>query len=66
LGPDGALHLRQRCLEPVPNLKGILDEIRQRPAIAKVNAYRERFTFKAEFDEEARRYMFPQNLQQVR
>jgi GSH-dependent disulfide-bond oxidoreductase len=48
-----------------PNLKRLLDEIGQRPAVARVNAFREKFTFKTEFDEEARRHMFPQNLQQV-
>jgi GSH-dependent disulfide-bond oxidoreductase len=41
-----------------PNLKRHLDTINARPAAARVNALRERFAFKAEMDDEARRHMF--------
>lgn len=45
----------------LPHLKRHLDEISARPAAARVEALRGRFTFKAEMDEEARRVMFPHN-----
>jgi GST-like protein len=43
-----------------PNLKRLHDEIAARPAAARVNAFREEQAkaFKAEMDDEARRYMF--------
>ena len=44
--------------EKFPNLKRWFDEINARPAVARVNALRERHAFKTETDEEARRYMF--------
>jgi len=43
-----------------PNVKRLLDEINERPAAQAVERLRSRFTFKAEMDEEARRFMFPQ------
>lgn len=42
-----------------PNLKRHFDEISARPAAARVEAIKERFTFKTEMDDEARRFMFP-------
>jgi GST-like protein len=42
-----------------PNLKRHFDEISARPAAARVDAIKERFTFKTEMDDEARRFMFP-------
>ncbi len=44
-----------------PNLKRLHDEISARPAAGRVNALREKYAFKAEMDDEARRHMFPQN-----
>jgi GSH-dependent disulfide-bond oxidoreductase len=42
-----------------PNLKRHFDEISARPAAARVEAIKERFTFKTEMEDEARRFMFP-------
>jgi GSH-dependent disulfide-bond oxidoreductase len=41
-----------------PNLKRLLDEINARPAAARAVALKDRFTFKAEMDDEARAHMF--------
>lgn len=41
-----------------PNLKRLMDEINARPAAARAIAIKDRHTFKAEFDDEARRAMF--------
>jgi GST-like protein len=41
-----------------PNLKRLVDEINARPAAAKAVALKDKFTFKAELDDEARRHMF--------
>jgi GST-like protein len=41
-----------------PNVKRLVDEISARPAAAKAVALKDRFTFKAEMDDEARGYMF--------
>ncbi|MEO8739634.1 MAG: glutathione S-transferase N-terminal domain-containing protein [Casimicrobiaceae bacterium] len=46
-----------------PSVKRLVDEINTRPAAARVNALKERFKFKTEMDDEARRFMFPQNVQ---
>lgn len=43
-----------------PNVKRLFDEISARPAAAGVERLREKFKFKTEMDEEARRHMFPQ------
>jgi GSH-dependent disulfide-bond oxidoreductase len=43
-----------------PHLKRLLDEINARPAAARVEDLKRRHTFKAELDDEARRFMFPQ------
>lgn len=53
LGDDGWTKL--------PNLKRLVDEISARPAAARALALKEKHAFKTEMDEEARRYMFPQN-----
>jgi GST-like protein len=42
----------------LPHLKRWLDAISARPAAIRANALKDRFTFKAEMDEEARRIMF--------
>ncbi|HKK31110.1 MAG TPA: glutathione S-transferase family protein [Alphaproteobacteria bacterium] len=45
--------------EQMPNLKRLVDEISARPAGQRAEAIKERFGFKTEMDEEARRNMFP-------
>jgi GSH-dependent disulfide-bond oxidoreductase len=46
-----------------PNLKRHFDEISARPAAQRANALKEKHSFKAEMDEDARRHMFPQIAQ---
>jgi len=41
-----------------PNVKRLFDEISARPAAARANALKEKFTFKAAMDDEARAVMF--------
>ena len=41
-----------------PNVKRLADEISARPAAAKAIALKDKFTFKAEMDDEARGVMF--------
>ena len=41
-----------------PNLKRLFDEISARPAAQRANALKDKFTFKADMDDEARRHMF--------
>jgi len=45
--------------DPRPNVKRLLDEINARPAAARAEAIKERFTFKTENDDESRRFLFP-------
>jgi GST-like protein len=56
LGMDAAAAWAQ-----YPQLKRLLDEINARPAAARVEALRQRHSFKTEMDDQARRAMFPQN-----
>lgn len=44
-----------------PQVKRLLDEINARPAVARTEALKARHAFKTENDDEAKRYMFPQN-----
>ena len=44
--------------EQFPNLKRLLDAVNARPAAARAEAIKERHSFKADFDEEAKRNMF--------
>lgn len=44
-----------------PNIKRLTDLINQRPAIQRVEALKARNSFKAELDENAKKFMFPQN-----
>jgi GST-like protein len=53
LGPDAYAGL--------PNVKRHLDAINARPAAQRAEALKERFAFKQEFDEDARKALFPQN-----
>ena len=39
----------------------LLDEINTRPAAQRAEALKEKHTFKAEMDDEAKKHMFPQN-----
>jgi GST-like protein len=45
----------------LPNLKRHFDEINARPAAQRAEGLKEKFTFKTEMDEEARKHMFPHN-----
>jgi GST-like protein len=51
----------QQAFDRYPNVKRLLDAINARPAAARVEALRQRHSFKTEMDDEARRAMFPQN-----
>lgn len=51
----------QQAFERYPHVKRLLDAINARPAAARVEALRQRQSFKTEMDDEARRAMFPQN-----
>ena len=46
----------------LPNLRRLLDEINARPAAQRAEALKDKHTFKAELDDEARKFMFPQNV----
>jgi GST-like protein len=45
-----------------PNLKRLFDEINARPAAARAEALKDKHSYKSELDEDARRHMFPQNV----
>jgi GSH-dependent disulfide-bond oxidoreductase len=45
----------------LPNLKRLVDEISARPAAERANALKDKYAFKTEMDEEARRHMFRHN-----
>lgn len=53
LGPEGFAAL--------PNVKRHLDAINARPAAQRAEALKDRFSFKQEVDEDARKALFPQN-----
>ena len=46
-----------------PNVKRLVDEINARPAAARALALKDKHAFKTEMDDDARRYLFPQNVQ---
>ena len=48
--------------EKLPNVKRLHEEISARPAAQRAEALKNRHSFKAEMDEEAKRFMFPQNV----
>jgi GST-like protein len=50
--------LGEEAWAKLPNLKRLVDEIDARPAAAKAKALKDKFVFKAEMDDEARRHMF--------
>ena len=47
--------------EMLPHVKRHLDEISARPAAQRAVALKDQFAFKTEFDDEARKFLFPQN-----
>ncbi|MEY4140188.1 MAG: hypothetical protein RLZZ371_2370 [Pseudomonadota bacterium] len=47
--------------DQLPNLKRLVDTIDARPAAQRALALKDRYSFKTEMDDEARRAMFPQN-----
>jgi GST-like protein len=49
----------------MPNLKRHFDEVSARPAAERANALKDKHTFKSDFDDEARRHMFPHTSQQA-
>jgi GSH-dependent disulfide-bond oxidoreductase len=51
----------EKGLSEYPNVKRVVEEIGARPAAARALALRKKLTLKAEFDEETRRALFPQN-----
>jgi GST-like protein len=48
----------ENAWEDFPNLKRLFDEISARPAAQSAAALKERHSFKAEMDDEARQHMF--------
>ncbi|MDB6144538.1 MAG: glutathione S-transferase [Pseudomonas sp.] len=53
--------LGEAGLTGYPNVKRLFDEISARPAAVRVHGLKEKLVLKAEFDEETRRALFPQN-----
>jgi GST-like protein len=51
--------------DKLPNLKRLMDDINARPAAQRAEALKQRHAFKTEFDEDARRILFPQNARLV-
>ena len=47
------------------NVKRLVDEINARPAVARVNALKEKHAFKQEFDDEAKRHLFPHQFKKA-
>ncbi len=45
----------------LPNVKRLLDDINARPAAQRAEAVKDKFAFKADMDDEAKKAMFPQN-----
>jgi len=53
----------EKALGDFPNVQRLMQDIAARPAAARALQQKERASFKSELDEEARRAMFPQNVQ---
>ena len=51
------------AFQQMPNLKRLVDEVNARPAAARALALKDRFTFKTENDDDARRHLFPHTVQ---
>ena len=54
--------LGEDALPKLANLKRLVDEISARPAAERAVALKDRYQFKAEMDDEAQRYLYPQNV----
>jgi GST-like protein len=54
----GSFVLGEEAAGKYKNVKRLVDEITARPAAARAIALKDKFTFKAEMDDEARNYMF--------
>jgi GST-like protein len=52
----------EQGLRDYPHVQRVLDEISARPAAVRAQALKEKLVLKTDFDEEARRAMFPQNV----
>lgn len=52
----------EQGLRDYPHVQRVLDEISARPAAVRAQALKEKLLLKTDFDEEARRAMFPQNV----
>jgi len=52
----------EKGLGDYPNLLRFMDELNARPAVARALELKQRYTFKAELDDLARKAMFPQNV----
>jgi GST-like protein len=50
--------LGEEAYAKYPNVKRLVDEISARPAASRALALKDKFTFKAEMDDEARQFMF--------
>jgi len=50
--------LGEEVWSTLPHIKAWFDRINERPAAHRVNALKDRFEFKTEMDEAARRHMF--------
>ena len=53
--------IRAEAWEQLPHVKRLLDAVNERPAAQRAAALKDRYAFKTELDDEARRAMFPQN-----
>jgi len=54
--------LGENAWTKMPNLLRLFDEISARPAATRANALKDRYAFKTDMDAEARRILFPQNV----
>jgi GST-like protein len=60
-GLSAAYIFGEQGLRDYPHVQRLLDEISARPAAVRVQALKQKLVLKTDFDDEARRAMFPQN-----